>query len=62
MDQTKPYEVRCHEWGDDSDYHIEDFSTREAAQAYIDARNKTCTGDDMYERWYIADWTKKTID
>lgn len=43
MDKTNPYEVRCHEWGDDIDYHIKDFSTRESAQAYIDARNKKKT-------------------
>lgn len=64
MDKTNPYEVRCHEWGDDSDYHIKDFSTRESAQTYIDARNKKRPADNLYEHWYIADWTKemKTID
>ena len=30
------YEVRCHEWGDDSDYHWTYCKTKEEAQSIVD--------------------------
>lgn len=47
------YEVRCHEWGDDSDYLIQVFATREEAEAYILRRNKQHPSDELYEHWYV---------
>lgn len=47
------YEVRCHEMGDDSDYLIKTFSTREEADAYICQRNENHPNDELYEHWYV---------
>ena len=30
------FEVRCHEWGDDSDYHWTYCKTKEEAQSIVD--------------------------
>ena len=47
------YEVRCHETGDDSDYLIRSFTTRQAAEAYIQRRNEEHPQDQLYEHWYV---------
>lgn len=47
------YEVRCHETGDDSDYLIKCFNTREEAEAYINQRNEAHPQDELYEHWYV---------
>lgn len=61
MDRYKKFEVRCHEWGDNGDYHIEFFPTKEAAQTYIDHRNQSRPSDMLYEHWYIVDLQKHPI-
>ena len=47
------YEVRCHEMGDDSDYLIKSFHTRQEAEAYIRHRNEEHPHDELYEHWYV---------
>lgn len=50
-DTPKEFEVRCSEMGDESDYHIQYFHTREEAQALIDSRDpQEC----LYETWYVT--------
>ena len=34
------FEVRCHEWGDDSDYHWTYCNNREDAQKIVDEESK----------------------
>ena len=48
------YEVRCHETGDDSDYLIKSFHTRQEAEAYIRHRNIERPQDELYEHWYCC--------
>lgn len=50
-DTPKEFEVRCSEMGDESDYHIQYFHTREEARAFIDSRDPQ---DCLYETWYVV--------
>lgn len=43
------FEVRCHEWGDDSDYHWDYCNSREEAQKIVDENTN------IYERLYIIE-------
>lgn len=49
------FEVRCHEWGDDSDYHWEYYNSREEAQRAIDNYNKPHPDTCLYEDLYIVE-------
>ena len=39
--------------GDDSDYLIKSFQTRQEAEAYIRHRNEEHPQDELYEHWYV---------
>lgn len=43
------FEVRCHEWGDDSDYHWTYCNNREDAQKIVDEESN------LYERLYYIE-------
>ena len=43
------FEVRCHEWGDDSDYHWEYCDTREEADKLVEEHSN------MYEHLYVIE-------
>lgn len=43
------FEVRCHEWGDDSDYHWEYCNGRKDAQKIIDENSN------LYEHLYYIE-------
>jgi hypothetical protein len=47
------YEVRCHEWGDDSDYHWAFCDSYEDAQRIVEDFEKK-DPDNIYERLYIV--------
>lgn len=49
------FEVRCHEWGDDSDYHWEYYNSREEAQRDIDDFYKLHPDTCLYEDLYIVE-------
>ena len=49
------FEVRCHEWGDDSDYHWDYYNSREEAQKAIDNYYKNNPGSSLYEQLYIIE-------
>ena len=49
----KKYEVRCHEWSDESDYCIDTFDTKEEAEESIAKRDRERPGDIIYEHWYV---------
>lgn len=50
----KRYQVRCHEWGDDSDYSWTYCETLEEAQRVIDEFYEK-DPHNYYERLYIID-------
>lgn len=41
------FEVRCHEWGDESDYHWDYCNSREEAQRIVDKHSN------LYEHLYF---------
>ena len=43
------FEVRCHEWGDDSDYHWAYCNSRKEAQNIVDENSN------LYERLYYIE-------
>ena len=49
------FEVRCHEWGDGSDYLIASFSTKRQAEEYVEKRNRQRPLDQLYEHWYVRE-------
>jgi hypothetical protein len=49
------YEVRCHETGDDSDYLVNAFPSRQEAEEYIRRRNEQHPQDELYEHWYVKE-------
>jgi hypothetical protein len=55
----KKYEVRCHEWGDDSDYHRGYFNSREEAQKFIDDFYEPDPLAETYEKLYIIELESK---
>lgn len=55
----KKYEVRCHEWGDDSDYHRGYFNSREEAQKFIDDFYEPDPLTETYEKLYIIELESK---
>lgn len=50
----KRYQVRCHEWGDDSDYFWDYYDTLEEAQRAINGFYEK-DPDNIYEHLYIID-------
>lgn len=50
----KRYQVRCHEWGDGSDYFWDYYDTLEEAQRAINEFYEK-DPDNIYERLYIID-------
>jgi hypothetical protein len=48
------FEVRCHEWGDDSDYHWEYCDTLEAALKAMKDFYRKDPGN-IYERLYVIE-------
>ena len=54
QNDRKRYQVRCHEWGDDSDYFWDSYDTLEEAQRAIDDFYKK-DPDNNYEHLYIID-------
>ena len=49
------FEVRCHEWGDGSDYLITSFPTKRQAEEYVKQRNRQRPDDQLYEHWYVRE-------
>lgn len=49
------YEIRCHETGDDSDYHWEFTDTREEAERIIKEFNSGPGFPFLYEHLYIIE-------
>ena len=43
------FEVRCHEWGDDCDYHWAYCKTKDEAQSNVDKY------DNLYEHMYCLE-------
>ncbi len=43
------FEVRCHEWGDDSDYHWTYCNTREEANQTVEDNSN------LYEHLYVIE-------
>ncbi len=53
IDFMSRFEVRCHEWGDDSDYHWEYCDTLEAALKVIKDFYQKNPDSIIYERLYV---------
>lgn len=49
------FEVRCHEWGDDSDYHWSYYNSKEEAQRAINDFYKPNPDTCLYEHLYIVE-------
>lgn len=52
--EEKKFEVRCHEYGDGSDYVFETFETQQEAQAFMDQYRKEHPDDALYEQLYYV--------